>query len=60
MRLDGDIDTFNQEAFKTKLVEQMGVDQKYITIISVYSGSIVIVYDLQGDENLTQEKLLQT
>lgn len=26
MKLDGDIDTFDQETFKNKLVEQMGVD----------------------------------
>ena len=36
----------------------MGVDQKYIEIVSVYAGSIIVVYDLKGDESLSKEQLL--
>jgi hypothetical protein len=36
----------------------MGVDQKFISVISVYAGSVVVIYDLQGDDNLSKDQLL--
>ena len=37
---------------------QMGIDMKYIEVVSVYEGSIVIVFDLKGDENVSVEELM--
>lgn len=42
-----------QETLKTNLASAMGFDTKYIQIQSVYAGSIVVVYDLVADENMS-------
>lgn len=63
MKLDGDISEMQsdeaQEKFKQNLAGAMGIDEKYVDIKSVYEGSIVVVYDLVADDNISVQQLAQ-
>jgi hypothetical protein len=36
----------------------MGIDTDKVEIISVYEGSIVVIYDLKSDDSVSKEQLL--
>ena len=61
IKLDGDFDEFvsgnGQNEFIQNLALSLGVDYSQITIKNVYSGSIVIIYDLTPAAGQTREEL---
>lgn len=62
LKMEGSVDDFNggggKEKFVSGLAGSLGIDASQVTIRSVYSGSIVVVYDLTPAEGQSLDDLV--